>query len=205
MIKEIEIYISGYGYEITQSEFSDEELTKLYEYCKENNKELDDVLFNDLSDILEDRYDWYECDDITHCYGLDDNSYTIYLNGEGYDHEEVDMDEVKFENKEAGIITETNKAAITFVSIEKGTMKQGFITLEDEEEFDPTQLTLTSTEIFTPDDFYSIITGLKYKDEEINEDFGDTTGKGFEYKIYDPNNIKELVIKNNIVDEKISQ
>ena len=42
---------------------------------KENNKELDDVLFNDLSDILEDRYDWYECDDITHCYGLDDSSF----------------------------------------------------------------------------------------------------------------------------------
>ena len=27
----------------------------------------------------------------------------------------------------------------------------------------------------------------------------------FEYKIYDPNNIKELVIKNNIVHEKISK
>ena len=199
MSKEVEIYLSGYGYEIAQGEFSDEELTKLYQHCKDNNKELDDILFDDLSEILEDRYDWYECDDIAHCYGLDDSNYTIFLNGEGHDHEEVDNDEVKFENIEAGITTPTKKPAITFVSIEKGIMKQGFITLEDDEEFDPTQLTLVSTEIFTPDDFYSIITGMRYKDEELNDDCGDTTGKGFEYKIYDPNNIKESIIKNNIV------
>jgi hypothetical protein len=197
MSKEVEIYLSGYGYEITQGEFSDEELTKLYQHCEDNNKELDDILFDDLSEILEDRYEWYECDDIIHSYGLDDSNYTIYLNGEGHDHEEVDSDEVKFENEEAGVINPTKKPVITFVSIEKGTMKQGFITLEDDEEFDPTQLTLISTEIFTPDDFYCIITGMRYKEEELNDDFGDTTGKGFEYKIYDPNNIKEKFLKPN--------
>ena len=197
MSKEVEIYLSGYGYEIAQGEFSDEEITKLYQYCEDNNKELDNVLFEDLSEILEDRYDWYECDDITHCYGLDDSGYTIFLNGEGHDHEEVDSDEVKFENVEAGITTPTKKPAITFISIEKGIMKQGFITLEDDEEFDPTLLTLVSTEIFTPDDFYSVITGMRYKDEELNDDLGDTNGKGFEYKIYDPNNIKEKFLKPN--------
>ena len=198
MSKEVEIYLSGYGYEIAQGEFSDEELTTLYQYCEDNNKELDEILFDDLSEILEDRYDWYECDHIEHCYGLDEDNYTIYLNGEGHDHEEVDSDEVKFENVEGGIITPTNKPVITFVSIEKGTMKQGFITLEDDEEFDPTLLTLVSTEIFTPDDFYSIITCMRYKDEEINDDLGDTTGKGFEYKIYDPNNIKEKFLKEDV-------
>ena len=80
MSKEIEIYLSGYGYEIAQGEFSDEELTKLYQYCEDNDKVLDNILFEDLSEILEDRYEWYECDDIEHCYGLDEDNYTILKN-----------------------------------------------------------------------------------------------------------------------------
>ena len=37
-MKTIEIEIGGTGHEITRSKFTDEELTKVKEYCKENKK-----------------------------------------------------------------------------------------------------------------------------------------------------------------------
>ena len=54
-MKKIEITIGGTGHEITRSKFSEEEISKIDEYCKKYDVDRDGVLTNDLEEVLEDR------------------------------------------------------------------------------------------------------------------------------------------------------
>jgi len=64
-------------------------------------------------------------------------------------------------------------------SIEKGGY-QGTFELKDEEEFDPKNLVIQVRQIA---DYFSIVTGARYLDEEI-EMTGDSDGKGIDWYIY---------------------
>ena len=72
MSKKYTIQIVGYGSEIVQSKYSDEEINKIITYMDDSGHELDDITLNNLfSEIIDDReiYDWYEQDDMGHYYG----------------------------------------------------------------------------------------------------------------------------------------
>ena len=68
-MKKIEIILGGTGHEITRSNFTCEELKKVREYCEENDDDMESVLTNDLEEVLEDRGQWYDCDDLGHFMG----------------------------------------------------------------------------------------------------------------------------------------
>ena len=68
-MKKVEIILGGSGHEITRSNFTCEELKKVREYCEENDDDMESVLTNDLEEVLEDRGQWYDCDDLGHFMG----------------------------------------------------------------------------------------------------------------------------------------
>ena len=68
-MKKIEIKLGGMGHEITRSKFTCEELDKIKNYCQENNEDIESVLTNELEEVLENRGQWYDCDDLGHFMG----------------------------------------------------------------------------------------------------------------------------------------
>ena len=59
--KKVEILISGYGWEIVQGTFTDEEIEILENKMEETDESLASVIL-DIQEILPDSYDWYERD-----------------------------------------------------------------------------------------------------------------------------------------------
>ena len=175
--------VFGTGHEITRSNFTCEELKKVREYCKENDEDMESVLTNDLEEVLEDRGQWYDCDDLGHFMG-GNLSCELYVT--------VDDDiEYEFETGEAKIDTVSkdyplfdNGTMISFITWEKGTLDKCEFEIDEEEEFDINKLKLVVNQIETTDSLFEIIQEMWYDGEPLNGDgFSDTSGKAFDVEI----------------------
>ncbi len=181
-MKNIEIKIGGMGHEITRSKFTCEELTKVKEYCDENDEDIESVFTNDLEEILEDRGQWYDCDDLGHFMG-GNLSCKIYVT--------VDDDEYEFESNDTEIEIKSedypdieNGVMISFITWEKGIMDTCEFQIGEHEEFDINKLKLVVKQIETTDNYFELIQEMYYDGEPLNGDgFSDTDGKAFDVEI----------------------
>jgi len=182
MSKKYTIQIVGYGSEIVQAKYSDEEINKIITYMDDSGHELDDITLNNLfSEIIDDReiYDWYEQDDMGHYYGGEIDSCSLYINGEENDIHQMDEDDnITIEYNRHEITGKDN--IITTVSQEKGILFDGEIELDDDEVFDTKKLKLIIDEIGYEDYEASLIKTIEYNNEEITDNGPDTRGKGIE-------------------------
>jgi len=180
-MKKIQITIGGAGYEIVQTEFTDDEIDKLDDWISINDSDYENAFIYELEEIFEDRSAWYECDELGHYYGAS-LSGKIYLEDDDGDWE-LEIGDVEHD------ITEINKSSISgttvcCISWEKGTILSGEFELEDNEKFDESKLKLEVKEIMTPESIYEVVTGFSYNGKEIiDEGPGDTSGKGFDVEI----------------------
>ena len=181
-MKKIEIVEGGSGHEITRSKFTCEELKKVKEYCEENDTDMESVLTHDLEEVLEDRGQWYDCDDLGHFMG-GNLSCKLYVT--------VDDDEYEFETNDAQIETRSkdypmfaNGTMISFITWEKGTLDTCEFEIGDDKEFDIKKLKLIVNQIETTDSVFDLIQELWYDGEPLNGDgFSDTDGKAFDVEI----------------------
>ena len=187
-MKKVEIIVGGTGHEITRSKFTCDELKKVREYCEENDTDMESVLTNDLEEVLEDRGQWYDCDDLGHFMG-GNLSCKIYITvGEG---ETKSYREIEFETDDAQISTRSKDyptvdegTLVSFITWEKGQMYSCEFEIGDDEEFDIKKLELVVNQIETTDSIFDLIQELSYDGEPLNGDgFGDTTGKAFDVEI----------------------
>lgn len=182
MSKKYTIQILGYGSEIVQAKYTDEEINKIITYMDDSGHELDDITLNNLfSEIIDDReiYDWYEQDDMGHYYGGEIDSCSLYINGEENDIHQMDEDDkITIEYNSHEITGKDN--IITTVSHEKGILFDGEIELNDDEVFDTKKLKLIIDEIGYEDYEASLIKTIEYNNEEITDNGPDTRGKGIE-------------------------
>ena len=184
MSKNIGIRVVGYGQELVQGTFTDEEVEILENKMEEDDRSLGYITF-DLVDVLPDSYDWYDRDDELHVYGASvENSTLIITDGDKvieFDNVweleddpyngEVDSEEICNFNGEFNMITS--------ISYEKGWIMDGSIEIEDDKEFDISKLRVDIKDIMFDDYENSLITAIYYEDEEIYCD-PDTRGKSFE-------------------------
>ena len=82
MTKTIDIKVVGYGQELVEGTFTDEEIKILEKTMEEKDESLGSLIFN-IHDTLPDSYDWYDRDDELHLYGASiDNSTLIITDGD---------------------------------------------------------------------------------------------------------------------------
>ena len=181
-MKKVEIRLGGMGHEITRSKFTCEEIKKVREYCKENDEDMESVLTNDLEDILEDRGQWWDCDDLGHFMGGNLNcKIYVSVDDEEYEFDSVD---VKTETKSKDHPIFEEGVMVSFITWEKGTMDTYEFEIDDSENFDVNKLKLVVNQIETTDSIYDLIQELYYDGEPLNGDgFSDTDGKAFEVEI----------------------
>ena len=183
MSKTVEIRVVGYGMELVQGKFTDEEVEILENKMKAEDESLSNFI-SDLSEVLPDSYDWFDRDDYLHVYGANVDGTTLYIiDGD----EEIKIDnvwELEDEPYNAKVYSEEichydgTENIITTISNEKGWIMSGTINLEDGEEFDMSNLRVGIKDILFNDYENSLITTIHYNDEEIHPD-GDTSGKSF--------------------------
>jgi len=181
-VKKIEIVVGGTGHEITRSKFTCDELSKVKEYCEENDTNIESVLTHDLYEVLEDRGEWYDCDDLGHFMG-GNLSCKLYVT--------VDDEEYEFETGDAQIETVSqdypmfaNGTMISFITWEKGTLDTCEFEIGGDEEFDIKKLKLVVNQIETTDSIFDLIQELSYDGKPLNGDgFSDTDGKAFDVEI----------------------
>ena len=189
-MKTIEIIVGGTGHEITRSNFTCEELKKVREYCEENDEDMESVLTNDLEEVLEDRGQWYDCDDLGHIMG-GNLSCKIYVTVISTKDVVVQEEEYEFESGDATIEMVSqdyplfaNGTMISFITWEKGTLDTCEFEIGDNEEFDIKKLKLIVNQIETTDSLFEIIQELRYDGKPLNGDgFSDTDGKAFDVEI----------------------
>jgi len=180
--KKVEITIGGMGHEIARSKFTCEEIEKIKKHCEETDSDMEAVFTNGLDEVLEDRGDWYECDDLGHFMG-GNLSCIIYITIDGKESQ-FKTDETTIELKSRDYPTFDDGVVISFVTWEKGTVESGDFEINENEEFDIKKLKLLVNQIETTDSIYDLIQELRYDGEPINGDgFSDTTGKAFDVEI----------------------
>jgi hypothetical protein len=183
MSKTVEIRVVGYGMELVQGKFTDEEVEILENKMKEEDEPLGNFI-SDLSEVLPDSYDWFDRDDYLHVYGANVDGTTLYvIDGD----KEIKIDniwELEDEPYNAKVDSEEichydgTENIITTISNEKGCIMYGMINIEDGKEFDISNLRVGIKDILFNDYENSLITTIHYNDEEIHPD-GDTSGKSF--------------------------
>ena len=181
-MRNIEIKIAGMGHEITRSKFTCEELDKVKKYCEENDKDMESVLTNELEEVLEDRGQWYDCDDLGHFMG-GNLSCKIYVTVDD-DEYEFDSDDTEIEIKSEDYPVIENGVMISFVTWEKGIMDTCEFEIDDNEEFDINKVKLIVKQIETTDNYFELIQEMYYDGKPLNGDgFSDTDGKAFDVEI----------------------
>ena len=183
MSKTVEIRVVGYGMELVQGKFTDEEVEILENKMTKDDETLGNVIW-DIEELLPDSYDWYDRDDCLHVYGANVDGTTLYIiDGD----KEIKIDniwELEDEPYNAKVDSEEichydgTENIITTISNEKGCIMYGTINLEDGKEFDISNLRVGIKDILFNDYENSLITTIHYNDEEIYAD-GDTSGKSF--------------------------
>ena len=184
MSKTIEIRVVGYGQELVQGSFTDEEVEIFEKKMDETDETLGSLIF-DIESILPDSYGWYERDDHTHVYGGLVDAITFYIvDGEKEIKVDniLDLEEdpynVEIESEEVYVF-EGSENIITSISNEKGWIMSAIIEIKDNEEFNISKLKLKIKDIVFNDYENSLLTDIIYDGEEICFD-PDTSGKSFE-------------------------
>lgn len=185
MSRKIEIVVTGYGEELVQGVFTDEEVEILEDEMEKRDETLGEIMSYDVNSILPEKFDWYECDDITHIYGASTHNSSIKIvDGDTV----ITLDNVWDLEDEPylGVVTseefdshDPNKNIITSISYEKGWIMYGGWELEDDEELDLKKLEIKIKDILFMNYEESLITDIIYNGEEIMWD-SDTTGKSFD-------------------------
>jgi len=184
MSKTIEIRVVGYGQELVQGSFTDEEVEILEKKTEADDETLGNVMW-DIEEVLPDSYGWYDRDDQLHVYGANVDGTTLYIiDGD----EEIKIDnvwELEGEPYNAKVDSEEichydgTENIITTISNEKGWIMSGIIEIKGDEEFNISKLKLKIKDILFNDYENSLITDIIYDGEEIYTD-PDTSGKSFE-------------------------
>ena len=184
MSKTVEIRVVGYGMELVQGKFTDEEVSILEKKTEADDETLGNVIW-DIEELLPDSYGWYDRDDYLHVYGANVDGTTLYIiDGD----EEIKIDnvwELEDEPYNAKVDSEEichydgTENIITTISNEKGWIMSGIIEIKGDEEFNISKLKLKIKDILFNDYENSLITDIIYDGEEIYTD-PDTSGKSFE-------------------------
>ena len=145
MTKTIDIKVVGYGQELVEGTFTDEEIKILEKTMEEKDESFGSLIFN-IHDTLPDSYDWYDRDDELHLYGASiDNSTLIITDGD----KEIEIEniwEIEDDPYNATVESEEicningEKNIITSISYEKGWIMWGSIDIPHGEEFDISKL-----------------------------------------------------------------
>jgi hypothetical protein len=184
MSETIEIRVVGYGQELVQGSFTDEEVEIFEKKMDETDETLGSIIF-DIENILPDSYGWFDRDEHTHVYGGVVDNVTLYIiDGD----EEIKLDNIlnleedpynaEIESEEVCVFDGTENI-ITTISNEKGWIMSGIIEIKDNEEFNTSKLKLKIKDIIFNDYENSLLTDITYDGEEIYFD-PDTSGKSFE-------------------------
>jgi len=184
MSKQIEIRVIGYGQEIVQGVFTDQEVEILEKKMEELDVSLGNLTF-DLIEYLPESGDWYDRDELTHTYGAFVNEATLeIIDG---DKEIIidniwDLEDKPYSGKvtsEEVIVYDGSENVITTTSNEKGWIMSGIIELKEGEEFDISKLEIKIDDIFFNNYENSLISEIIYDGEHLDVD-ADTVGKSFE-------------------------
>ena len=185
MSRYISIQVVGYGQELVQGTFTDEEIDILEKEMENRDEPIGVIMSYDLNSILPDKFDWYECDDITHVYGASafnchvkivDGDREIMLDNVWDLEDEPHLGNVESEEFDS---FDPNSNIITSISYEKGWIMYGGWNLEDDEELDLKKLHIKIKDILFKNYEESLITDIIYDGKEIMWD-SDTTGKSFD-------------------------
>lgn len=183
-MKKIEIRVIGYGQEIVQGVFTDQEVEILEKKMEELDFTLGNLTF-DLIEYLPESGDWYDRDELTHTYGafVDDAMLEIIDGDKEITIDNVwDLEEESYSGKvtsEEVIVYDGSENVITTTSNEKGWIMHGIIELKESEEFDISKLEIKIVDIFFNNYENSLISEIIYDGEHIDVD-ADTIGKSFE-------------------------
>jgi hypothetical protein len=184
MSKTVEIRVQGYGMELVQGTFTDEEVVILEKKMEADDETLGNVMW-DIEEVLPDSYGWYECDDQLHVYGALVDDVTMYII-EGDNEIKIDnVYDLEDEPYNSEVTSEEicnydgTKNIITTLSTEKGYIFHDTIELKDDETFNISKLRIEIQDIMFDHYENSLITNIYYNDEEI-ESNSDTSGKGFD-------------------------
>ena len=171
--KYLTIEINGYGQELVQGSFSDEEIVLIEDHISKNNQSLEELMFEDINSIFSERNDWNDCDDISHIYGANVDDSSIIINR--FKEDEISFESV-WEIEEAGGAIETDeinpfdgtKNIITSYIDQDGTILSGKLELEGDDSFDLSKLKIVVKDLSssTPHD-NEIITSISYDNKEI--------------------------------------
>ena len=147
MSKTVEIRVVGYGMELVQGKFTDEEVDILEKKTEADDETLGNVIW-DIEELLPDSYGWYDRDDCLHVYGANVDGTTLYIiDGD----EEIKIDnvwELEDEPYNAKVDSEEichydgTENIITTISNEKGWIMSGIIEIKGDEEFNISKLKL---------------------------------------------------------------
>lgn len=129
---------------------------------------------------------WYDNDDMGHVSGVDRNSGTLQITNEKgevvYQRELSDLDgcDVQLSTHEEVWVDEKPAGTVVYYgySSEKGSFFEADIELT--EPFDPEKLLINISDF----DGNEIVTGVEYDDEELDNNGGNTNGKGSDHAFY---------------------
>ena len=192
------ITCGGYGGESVYAKISKE----AYEYWSEQeSSELEDYAMSGAEDYCEehpdtvpdnanflyekdDEYwrDWYEApNELEHCNSVNLGEVAnttieklIEENALEYNEDEFDLDEHADEDG--------HNYVFYGMSVEKGSFFDGVVHLTNGETFDIKKLSFSATEMPNGD---TILDSISYAGEEIDYDYGDTNGKGYNADVWD--------------------
>ena len=184
MSKTVEIRVVGYGMELVQGKFTDEEVSILEKKTEADDETLGNVIW-DIEELLPDSYGWYDRDDCLHVYGANVDGTTLYIIDGDEEIKITNVWELEDEPYNAKVDSEEichydgTENIITTISNEKGWIMSGIIEIKGDEEFNISKLKLKIKDILFNDYENSLITDIIYDGEEIYTD-PDTSGKSFE-------------------------
>lgn len=183
------VLLWGYGGEYVMGTVE----RKVYDYFKKRRLDVSDYTWGDGDEEIPEEYQpfsggWHDCDDMGHAWGVDLNSGTLQILDEN--------DEIVYECSTDSLCGDDNEPELSYrdevwidmkptgtvvfvgVSSEKGTFFEG--SLELDSPFDVSKLSLGVSEF----DGNEIIVGVQYKEEEIDNYGGDTSGKSSDFGFY---------------------
>ena len=181
---EVTVSLYGYGGEIVLGHVSQESV----DYFDENDIDLDEFStdWDNESEVPEDKQpftpgEWHNCDDIAHEYGAemnsscrivveDENGNTIWEHN--LDTAELYDSGVDYDCTTEEYASEHSGPVFKAQSTEKGCFFNATFTLRAP--FDPTKLKLTGCDV----EGWELCSTVEYDGEELDNDGGDTNGKG---------------------------
>jgi hypothetical protein len=185
------IQIWGYGGETVMGTVD----RKIYNYFRQRRLDVSDFAWNsdyaDENNVPEDMWpfspgNYYDCDNIAHSYGASKEAGTLQILDEKGDTvlerplESIDGIDIELCYGEEAWVGQVGVGEVVFIgrTHDKGTFFEADIELR--EPFDPEKLCITVDDI----DGESIVTGVSYDGEDLDNNGGSTNGKGSDFGFF---------------------